>query len=108
MALAVVVRGSRARAWSLRQLPRVVASRCFASQSHSDGGSSSIWSHLGEAPLDGNHATNAAFEGDPSPLKVNLGRGVYKDDAGKNWVLPSVRQVRLPRARESERASEHG
>lgn len=104
MALAVVVRGSRARAWCLRQLPRVVASRCFASQSHSDGGS--IWSHLGEAPLDGNHATNAAFEADPSPLKVNLGRGVYKDDAGKNWVLPSVRQVRLPRAR--ERASEHG
>jgi len=24
-------------------------------------------------------------------LKVNLGRGVYKDDNGKNWVLPSVR-----------------
>lgn len=24
-------------------------------------------------------------------MKVNLGRGVYKDDNGKNWVLPSVR-----------------
>lgn len=49
-----------------------------------------LWSHLGEAKLDGNHATAAAFEADPSPLKVNLGRGVYKDDKGKSWVLPSV------------------
>lgn len=27
---------------------------------------------------------------DPSPIKVNLGRGVYKDDNGKDWPLPSV------------------
>jgi aspartate/tyrosine/aromatic aminotransferase len=26
-------------------------------------------------------------------LKVNLGRGVYKDDNGKSWVLPCVREV---------------
>jgi aspartate aminotransferase len=48
---------------------------------------------LQEAPLDGNHATAHAFEVDPSPLKVNLGRGVYKDDKGKSWVLPSVKQA---------------
>ncbi len=24
---------------------------------------------------------------------MNLGRGVYKDDNGKNWVLPSVRMA---------------
>eukprot|EP01101_Sappina_pedata_P005488 TRINITY_DN2524_c0_g1_i1.p1 TRINITY_DN2524_c0_g1~~TRINITY_DN2524_c0_g1_i1.p1 ORF type:complete len:443 (+),score=204.19 TRINITY_DN2524_c0_g1_i1:42-1331(+) len=52
---------------------------------------SSLWSHLNEAPLDGNHATAHAFDMDKSPLKVNLGRGVYKDDNGKDWVLPSVR-----------------
>jgi hypothetical protein len=53
----------------------------------------SVWAHLGEASLDGNHATNAAFEADQSPNKVNLGRGIYKDDQGKNWVLPSVKSV---------------
>ena len=67
---------------------------------------SSFWSHLKQAPLDGNHATAAAFEADPSPLKVsyafsgrvpshlfdqvNLGRGVYKCDDGKSWKLPCV------------------
>jgi len=53
----------------------------------------SFWSHLEKAPLDGNHATAAAYDADTSPLKVNLGRGVYKDDNGKNWVLPSVRMA---------------
>jgi aspartate aminotransferase len=53
----------------------------------------SLWSHLEEAPLDSNHATAHAFDQDPSPLKVNLGRGVYKDDNGKDWVLPSVRKA---------------
>eukprot|EP01104_Vermistella_antarctica_P002825 TRINITY_DN13025_c0_g1_i1.p1 TRINITY_DN13025_c0_g1~~TRINITY_DN13025_c0_g1_i1.p1 ORF type:complete len:446 (+),score=132.56 TRINITY_DN13025_c0_g1_i1:39-1340(+) len=52
--------------------------------------STNLWGHLESAPLDGNHATNAAFEADTFDGKVNLGRGVYKDDKGKNWVLPSV------------------
>lgn len=59
--------------------------RSFASTSRS-----SLWAHLEEAPFDSNHETNAAFEKDTSSLKVNLGRGVYKDDNGKNWTLPSV------------------
>src|SRR5688572_17768329 len=53
----------------------------------------SLWRDLEVAPLDGNHETASLFEKDPSPLKVNLGRGVYKDDNGKSWVLPSVLQV---------------
>jgi aspartate aminotransferase len=53
----------------------------------------SLWSHLEEAPLDSNHATAHAFDQDPSPLKVNLGRGVYKDDDGKDWTLPSVQKA---------------
>jgi aspartate aminotransferase len=54
---------------------------------------STFWAHVEEAPLDGNHATAHAFDTDPSPLKVNLGRGIYKDDSGKNWVLPSVKKA---------------
>jgi hypothetical protein len=105
-----------------------VQQRLFASSS-SARAASSLWAHLDVAPLDSNHATNAAFEAvrtphthpthttahahacaahtdraikhnttrhdtqDQSPLKVNLGRGVYKDDNGKNWVLPSVRMA---------------
>jgi aspartate aminotransferase len=53
----------------------------------------SLWSHLEEAPLDSNHATAHAFDQDPSPLKVNLSRGVYKDDNGKDWTLPSVKKA---------------
>jgi len=77
----------------------IVKTREFASSSSSLASSfgavrtHSFWSHLEKAPLDGNHATAAAYEADPSPLKVNLGRGVYKDDNGKNWVLPSVRMA---------------
>jgi aspartate aminotransferase len=51
------------------------------------------WLELKEAGLDENHATNHAFEQDPSPLKVNLGRGVYKDDNGKDFVLQCVRKA---------------
>jgi len=53
----------------------------------------SLWSHLDEAPLDSNHATAHAFDIDQSPLKVNLSRGVYKDDNGKDWVLPAVKKA---------------
>jgi aspartate aminotransferase len=48
---------------------------------------------LKEAKLDMNHATMSAYEADPSPLKINLGRGVYKDDRGKSWTLPAVRMA---------------
>lgn len=34
-----------------------------------------------------------AFKRDPNPNKVLLGAGAYRDDNGKPWVLPSVRQA---------------
>lgn len=34
-----------------------------------------------------------AYKKDASPNKVNLGVGAYRDDAGKPFVLPSVKQV---------------
>lgn len=57
--------------------------------------SQSFWSHLTKAPLDGNHATAAACTADPNPKKVNLSRGVYKDENGKDWKLPSVVSVSI-------------
>jgi len=65
----------------------------FSSKYHTTSStyySQNLWSHLDIAPFDGNHATAEAYEKDSSPLKVNLGRGVYKDDKGKNWILPCV------------------
>lgn len=37
---------------------------------------------------------NVKFAADPAPLKLNLGVGAYRDDAGKPYILPSVREVR--------------
>jgi hypothetical protein len=34
-----------------------------------------------------------AFKADPSPVKINLGVGAYRDSEGKPYVLPSVRTV---------------
>ncbi|TLS23036.1 uncharacterized protein PpBr36_06126 [Pyricularia pennisetigena] len=34
-----------------------------------------------------------AFKADSNPKKINLGVGAYRDDAGKPYVLPSVRQA---------------
>lgn len=45
-------------------------------------------------PPDAIFALTAQYLKDPSPLKVNLGQGTYRDHTGKPWVLPSVRQAR--------------
>ena len=37
---------------------------------------------------------NVKFAADPAPLKLNLGVGAYRDDAGKPYILPCVREVR--------------
>lgn len=42
-------------------------------------------------PLDIIFATDVAFKADPSPLKVNLGMGVFKDESGSSVVLNSVK-----------------
>jgi aspartate aminotransferase len=34
-----------------------------------------------------------AFKKDPSPKKMNLGVGAYRDDEGKPFVLNSVKKV---------------
>ena len=36
-----------------------------------------------------------AFKADKDSRKINLGVGAYRDEAGKPYVLPSVKKVRL-------------
>nr|ANM86824.1 aspartate aminotransferase [Stygiella incarcerata] len=51
------------------------------------------WSMIEEGPLDMNKATTAAYKADKDPRKINLGEGIYKDDNGKPFVLPVIRQA---------------
>lgn len=54
---------------------------------------SSTWAHVKQGPRDPILGINEIFELDKSPLKVNLGVGSYRDDNGKPYVLPSVKQA---------------
>lgn len=48
---------------------------------------------LPEEPLDEAFALTAALHADSHPHKVSLGAGVYRDEFGKPWILPSVEKV---------------
>lgn len=54
---------------------------------------SSWWSNVEMGPPDAILGISEAFKRDTDPNKMNLGVGAYRDDAGKPYVLPSVRQV---------------
>ncbi|KTW31566.1 hypothetical protein T552_00204 [Pneumocystis carinii B80] len=54
---------------------------------------SSTWAHVQQGPRDPILGINEVFELDKSPLKVNLGVGSYRDDQGKPYVLPSVKEA---------------
>ncbi|EXJ78928.1 hypothetical protein A1O3_08428 [Capronia epimyces CBS 606.96] len=45
-------------------------------------------------PLDEAFAVTAEFKADAFPQKVSLGAGVYRDEGGKPWVLPSVKKAK--------------
>ena len=55
----------------------------------------SVFSKLDIAPHDEVFALMAAFQADPSPDKVSLGAGVYRDNEARSWRLPTVRKVRF-------------
>jgi aspartate aminotransferase, cytoplasmic len=52
-------------------------------------------------PSDPIFALTAQYNDDPSPQKVNLGQGTYRNAEGVPWVLPAVAAAR-------ERISEQG
>uniref|UniRef100_A0A7C9D0T8 Aspartate aminotransferase n=1 Tax=Opuntia streptacantha TaxID=393608 RepID=A0A7C9D0T8_OPUST len=54
---------------------------------------SSWWGHVDPAPKDPILGVTEAFLADPTPNKVNVGVGAYRDDDGKPVVLECVRQA---------------
>eukprot|EP00761_Pharyngomonas_kirbyi_P006084 gb/GECH01006090.1/.p1 GENE.gb/GECH01006090.1/~~gb/GECH01006090.1/.p1 ORF type:complete len:434 (+),score=102.63 gb/GECH01006090.1/:1-1302(+) len=73
-------------------------SNLFRSQRHNghfnlNKTSRNIWSHVPVKPLDNIKALTEQYHKDNSPNKVLLGEGVYKDEQGKPFVLPSVRKA---------------
>lgn len=53
----------------------------------------SPWAHFEMAPLDPIIGLNESFAADDFPQKVIVGVGAYRDDAGKPYVLPCVREA---------------
>lgn len=51
----------------------------------------STWANVPQGPPDAILGITEAFKADSFPEKINLGVGAYRDDAGKPYVLPSVR-----------------
>lgn len=51
----------------------------------------SMWQNIPAAPADSILGLTDAFRKDPNPDKVNLGVGVYKDEAGKTPILECVK-----------------
>ncbi|XP_046999910.1 aspartate aminotransferase, mitochondrial [Schistocerca americana] len=54
---------------------------------------SSWWSHVEMGPPDAILGVTEAYKRDTNPKKINLGVGAYRDDNGKPFVLPSVREA---------------
>jgi aspartate aminotransferase, cytoplasmic len=66
--------------------------------------SSSLFSDLEPIPYDEAYFFNTQFVEDSRPNKVNLGPGVYRDDDGKPWILPSVNNVSLTQTRTRDKS----
>lgn len=52
-----------------------------------------MWKNIQAAPADSILGLTEAFKKDANPAKVNLGVGVYKDDAGQTPVLRCVKEA---------------
>jgi len=53
----------------------------------------SAWSQVPQGPPDAILGITEAFKKDSNPKKINLGVGAYRDDKGKPYVLPSVKEA---------------
>ncbi|KAI9592340.1 pyridoxal phosphate-dependent transferase [Syncephalis fuscata] len=53
----------------------------------------STWSNVPQGPPDPILGVTEAFKADQDPRKINLGVGAYRNDAGKPYVLTSVRKA---------------
>jgi len=67
-------------------------SACFAKATGAKR-SNSVWSKVQMGPEDPILGVSVAFNKDTDTRKINLGVGAYRDDNGKPFVLPSVREA---------------
>ena len=51
----------------------------------------SLWGHVDNNPPDAILGLLEKYRQSKDPRKVNLTAGAYRDEAGKPWVLPSVK-----------------
>ena len=70
---------------SLTKVQAAVSARCMST--------ASPWTNFDMAPLDPIIGLNEAFQADDFPQKVIVGVGAYRDDGGKPYVLPCVREA---------------
>ena len=80
---------------SLHQLPRLTSRllRNRGGRSSARTLSTSAWADFDMAPLDPIIGLNEQYQKDDFPQKVIVGVGAYRDDAGKPYVLPCVREA---------------
>ncbi|VDP25850.1 unnamed protein product [Schistosoma margrebowiei] len=51
------------------------------------------WNHVKLGPPDAILGITEAYNRDTNPQKINLGAGAYRDDNGRPFVLPSVKEA---------------
>lgn len=68
---------------------------------------STIFDKVPLAPEDAVFGLSAQCNADPSPNKVNLVIGAYRDEDLKPWVLPVVRQVQTQLATDANQNHEY-
>jgi aspartate aminotransferase len=62
----------------------------------------SLFDKVPYIPPDAIFELTKTYNADPSPQKVNLGQGTYKDENGHPWILPAVAA-----AKEKVRSANH-
>ncbi|KAJ7965978.1 Aspartate aminotransferase [Quillaja saponaria] len=67
----------------------------------------SKFAHLPRVPEAPIFAVMSAYKNDPSPVKLNLGMGVYRTEEGKPFLLPVVREAELLLVNDLEAAKDY-
>lgn len=67
--------------------------RSFPVETKSPTSTPSVWKSIAPGPPDAILGIAQAFRECQDPRKVNVCVGAYRDEAGKSWVLPSVRRA---------------
>jgi len=76
-----------------KKLAHLVGNKSICTPVYQLSRASSWWSDVEMGPPDAILGVTEAYKKDTNPKKISLGVGAYRDDNGKPFVLPSVRQA---------------